>query len=186
MKFTGFIASLAAVSAASAAAIPTASLQPTLNQLSGVLVNIDGVLGGVLGDADASNLVQVQDALKEIQSELSKLTSPVCQRSVVGNEVDTVNSVASPVVSTASGAVQPVVGTVNSAVGTVEGTVGSTLPGITSVVGAKRQVGQLGGVATNLVSQIQDGTLTDAAVEQILESIQAGNLPLVDSILGAL
>ena len=61
MKFTGFIASLAAVSAASAAAIPTVSLQPTLNQLSGVLGNIDGVLGDVLPGADVSDLVQVKD-----------------------------------------------------------------------------------------------------------------------------
>ncbi|KAE8141095.1 hypothetical protein BDV38DRAFT_279544 [Aspergillus pseudotamarii] len=186
MKFTGLVASLAAVSAASAAAIPTASLQPTLNQLNGVLGNIDGVLGGALCDTNGSGLVEVQDALKQIQSDLSKLTGTVSQRSVVSNEVDTVDNVVSPVASTASGAVQPVVGTVNSAVGTVKGTVDSTLPGITSAVGVKRQVGQLGGVATSLVGQIKDGTLTDAAVEHILESIQAGNLPLVGNILGAL
>lgn len=60
MKFTGLIASLAAVSAASAAAIPTAALQPTLTQLSGVLGNIDGALGNVLSGADVTDLVQVQ------------------------------------------------------------------------------------------------------------------------------
>ncbi|KAE8159621.1 hypothetical protein BDV40DRAFT_303079 [Aspergillus tamarii] len=174
MKFTGFIASLAAVSAASAAAIPTVSLQPTLNQLSGVLGNIDGVLGDVLPGADVSDLVQVKDALNEIQSELSKLTSPVCQRSVVGNEVDTVDGVVSPVVSTASDVVQPVVGTV-----------GSALPDI-SAAGVKRQVGQLGGVASNLVSQIKDETLDAAAVQQILELISTNNIPLVSNVLGLL
>ena len=115
-------------------------------------------------------------ALKQIKGELNQLTSTVCQRSVVGNEVDTVNNVVSPLTSTVNGAVQPVVGTVNSAVGTVDGAVGNALPGTTGgtycfqseksqwliwiiVLGAKRQVGQLTGVATSLVSQVKEGKL---------------------------
>ncbi|GMF93390.1 unnamed protein product [Aspergillus oryzae] len=124
MKFTGLIASLAAVSAASAAAIPTAALQPTLTQLSGVLGNIDGALGNVLSGADVTDLVQTQ-------GELSKLTGTVSQRSVVGNELNTVGTVTAPVTSTVGGAVKPVVDTANSAVGSVEGLVDGTLPDTT-------------------------------------------------------
>ncbi|KAF7593613.1 hypothetical protein BBP40_011131 [Aspergillus hancockii] len=187
MKFTGLVASLAAVSAASAAAVPTAALQPTLTQLTGVLGNIDGLLGGVLNGADVGDLVQVQDALKQVQTQLGQLTSGVCQRDVVGNELNTVGNVASPVTGTVGGVVKPVVQTVGGAVGTVEGTVGNVLPGTTSSVGVKRQVaqvGQLTNVATTLVSQVKDETLDVAGVEHILDLVQLGNLPLVGNILG--
>ncbi|KAE8345288.1 hypothetical protein BDV24DRAFT_159643 [Aspergillus arachidicola] len=186
MKFTGLIASLAAVSAASAAAIPTAALQPTLNQLSGVLGNIDGTLGNVLSGADVSGLVQVQDALRQIQGELNKLTGTVSQRSAVGNELSTVGNVVSPVTATVGGVVQPVAGTVNSAVGTAEGLVDGALPGTTKAVGVKRQVGQLTSVATTLVSQVKDETLDAAGVEHILDLVQENNLPLVSAALGLL
>ncbi|KAE8377289.1 hypothetical protein BDV26DRAFT_293372 [Aspergillus bertholletiae] len=186
MKFTGVIASLAAISAVSAAAIPTTALQPTLTQLTGVLGNIDGLLAGVLSGADTADLVNVQTTLKQIQGELNQLTGTTSKRDIVGNEVGTVNNVASPLVSTVGGAVKPVVGTVGGAVGTVEGTVKNTLPGTTSAVGVKRQVEELAGVATNLVSQVKAETLDVAGVQNILSLIQANNLPLVGSLLGLL
>lgn len=70
-------------------------------------------------------------ALKQIQGELSKLTGTVSQRSVVGNELNTVGTVTAPVTSTVGGAVKPVVDTANSAVGSVEGLVDGTLPDTT-------------------------------------------------------
>ncbi|KAB8206835.1 hypothetical protein P875_00010650 [Aspergillus parasiticus SU-1] len=190
MKFTGLIASLAAVSAASAAAIPTAALQPTLNQLSGALGSIDGALGNALGCADASDLVKVQDTLKQIQGELNKLTGTVSQRSVVGNELNTVGTVVSPVTGTVGGVVQPVAGTVEGvaqpAAGTVEGLVDGALSGTTKAVGVKRQAGQLTAVATTLVSQVKDGTLDAAGVEHILGLAQEDKLPLASAVLGLL
>ncbi|KAE8386609.1 hypothetical protein BDV23DRAFT_187112 [Aspergillus alliaceus] len=184
MKFTGLVASLAAVSAASAAAVPTASLQPTLTQLTDVLGNIDGLLGGVLKGTNVGDLVQVQDVLKQVQGQLGQLTSAVCQRDIVGNELSTVGNVASPVTSTVDGVAKPVVGTVDGAVGTIEGTVKNTLAGATGAVGVKRQVGQLTGVATNLISQIKAETIDTAGVEHILDLVHLDNLPLVGSILG--
>jgi hypothetical protein len=127
----------------------------------------------------------VPSALKQVQSQLGQLTSGICQRDIVGNEVDTISNVASPVAGTVGGVLKPVVGTVGGAVGTVEGTVKNTLPDTTNsmcslfppflslrslmcvvVVGVKRQVGQVGQlttVATTLVSQVKDRKFLDVS-----------------------